>query len=209
MALHGNSSIGRHSRAHVISDVAPALGVDRRAKRVFDIVAATVGLMLFSPILLITSIAIKLDSRGPIFFRETLYGYRNRAIRLLRFRSIAACAEADRINSRVTQVGQVLRQTGIEELPQLVNVLCGEMSIVGPRPYTSRQDLFEYDLMPLLNGFKPGMTGLAQITEAHEGFGTMEQHVNDDLHYVKNWSLSLDIKIILMTLFLRKNKCEH
>ena len=100
----------------------------------------------------------------------------------------------------MTPVGRILRRTGIDELPQLLNVLRGEMSIVGPRPYTSRQDLFENRLMPLLN-VKPGMTGWSQITESREGLRTTEQRIIDDLHYVENWSLLLDIKIILMTAF--------
>jgi putative colanic acid biosynthesis UDP-glucose lipid carrier transferase len=100
----------------------------------------------------------------------------------------------------VTPFDRILRRTGIDELPQLLNVLRGEMSIVGPHPYTSRQDLFENHFMPLLN-VKPGMTGLSQITEAREGFRTTEQRIKDDLHYVENWSLFLDIKIILMTAF--------
>ena len=185
----------------VSGSVAPAFRRNRSVKRAFDIVAAGIGLLLFSPILLIVSIAIKLDSGGPVFSRETLYGYKDRGIRVFKFRSKTACAEADRT---VTRVGQVLRQTGIEDIPQLLNVLLGEMSIVGPRPYASRQQLFEYGLMPLLNDFKPGMTGLAQINDAREGFGTMKQHINDDMRYVETWSLLLDIKIILMTLFLRK-----
>jgi lipopolysaccharide/colanic/teichoic acid biosynthesis glycosyltransferase len=98
------------------------------------------GLILFAPILLIASIAIKLDSRGPIFIRKTLYRYDNRAIKVLKFRVVTTCVEGDRINPRVTQVGQILSETGIDELPQLFNVLRGEMSIVGPRPYASRQD---------------------------------------------------------------------
>jgi lipopolysaccharide/colanic/teichoic acid biosynthesis glycosyltransferase len=185
----------------VSGSVAPAFRRNRSVKRAFDIVAAGIGLLLFSPILLIVSIAIKLDSRGPVFCRETLYGYKDRGIRVFKFRSMTACAEADRT---LTRVGQVLRQTGIEDIPQLLNVLLGEMSIVGPRPYASRQHLFEYGLMPLLNGFKPGMTGLAQINDARQGFGTTKQHINDDVRYVETWSLLLDIKIILMTLFLRK-----
>lgn len=204
MALHDDKSIGRDGRARVLGDVAPAFGLDRGAKRLFDIVAAAIGLLLLSPILVIASIAIKLDSPGPIFFRASVYGYKNRAIRVFKFRSMPACAEADRTNPRVTRVGRVLRQTGIEELPQLFNVLRGEMSIVGPRPYAGRQHLVEYGLTPLLNDFKPGMTGLAQITEARAGFETTKQHINDDMCYVENWSLLLDIKIILMTFFLRK-----
>jgi len=96
-----------------------------------------------------------------------------------------------------------LRQNGIDELPQLLNVLRGEMSIVGPRPYTSRQYVFGKQIMPLLN-VKPGMIGWSQISESREGFRTTEQRINDDLHYVENWSLFLDIKIILMTTFSQR-----
>jgi lipopolysaccharide/colanic/teichoic acid biosynthesis glycosyltransferase len=163
------------------------------------------GLILFSPILVITSIAIKLDTRGPIFIRETLHGYEKRAIRAIKFRSTTPCAEADGIDLPVTRVGRVLRRTGINELPQLFNVLWGEMSIVGPRPnLIIRQDLSRYEEMPLQNGFKPGMTSLAQITETRQGSGTEVQYTNDDMHYVENWSLFLDAKIILMALFSEK-----
>jgi len=162
-------------------------------------VAAT-SLVLLSPIILVVSVAIKFDSDGPVFSGETLYGYKNRAFRALKFRSVKTCAETDRDDWQVTRVGRVLRRTGIDELPRLLNVVSGEISIVGPRPYARRQDLFENRLMPLLDGVKPGLTGWAQIVEAREGFRTTEQRINDDLHYVENWSLFLDIKIILMML---------
>jgi len=197
MALHGDRSIGGCGSSRVLG-----FGLERHAKRVFDFVVATMGVILFSPILLVASIAIKLDSRGPVFLREIRYGYENRAIRVLKFRSMSVCAEANEIHSRPTRIGRVLSLTGIDELPQLFNVLRGEMSIVGPRPYARRQDSFEYGLMPWLSGFKPGMTGLAQINEAREGFGSTAQRVNDDLHYVEDWSLFLDVKIILTMLFL-------
>jgi len=124
MALHGDNSIGRLSTV---------FGLGERVKRVVDIVAATVGLILFSPILLITSIAIKLDSQGPIFIREVRYAYNNRAIQVLKFRVVTTCVEGNRINARVTQLGQIVSQAGIDELPQFFNVLRGEMSIVGRR----------------------------------------------------------------------------
>jgi lipopolysaccharide/colanic/teichoic acid biosynthesis glycosyltransferase len=127
MTLDGDKSIARVSRATVVL----AFGLNERVKRLFDIVAATMGLILFSPILLVTSIAIKLVSQGPIFIRETLYGYNNRAIQVLKFRVVTACAEGNRIDPRVIQVAQILSQTGIDELPQLFDVLRGEMSIVG------------------------------------------------------------------------------
>jgi len=102
-------------------------------KRVFDIVAAAMGLILFAPILLIAAIALKRDSRGPIFIRKTLYGDDNRAVQAVRFRVVSACEEGYRIKPGVAQVGQILSQAGIDELPQLFNVLRGEMSIVGRR----------------------------------------------------------------------------
>lgn len=200
MALRDDGSIGRQGGVRLLAHVVSSLGVRRRAKRIFDIGAAATSLILLSPIILIVSVAVKIESRGPFFSRETLYGYGIRPIRALKFRSVKACVEANRLNSRVTPVGRILRRTGIDELPQLLNVLRGEMSIVGPRPYTSRQDLFENRLMPLLN-VKPGMTGWSQITESREGLRTTEQRIIDDLHYVENWSLLLDIKIILMTAF--------
>jgi polysaccharide biosynthesis protein PslA len=164
-------------------------------KRVLDLVVATIGLLLFSPILIITSITIKLDSRGPVFSRKTLYGYKNRSIRVFKFRSM----------TRLSNVSQALCRTGIGDLPRLFNVLRGDMSIVGPCLYANRQDTFDCDLVPLLNTFKPGMTGLAQMRDCYDEFVTpTAQRFRDDLKYVGEWSLSLDIQIILMTLFFKK-----
>ena len=201
--MHDDKLTGRDSYATALGDGARTFKLDQRAKRVFDIVAATMGLILFAPILLVTSIAIKLDSRGPIFIRETLYGCNNRAIQVLKFRLVTACAEAIRINPRATRVGRILRRAGIDELPQLFNVLRGEMSIVGPRPHAGRRDLFEHQSTLLLIGVKPGLTGWAQVI-GREECETTEQRVNHDLHYVQNWSLFLDIKIVLMTLVSKK-----
>jgi lipopolysaccharide/colanic/teichoic acid biosynthesis glycosyltransferase len=198
VALYNKSWIVRQSRARVLVGGAPALGLERVAKRLFDIVAATTILILLSPIILVVSAAIKLDSRGPIFSRETLYGYWN-TIRVFKFRSVPACQETDQLNLRFTRVGRIIRQAGIDELPQLLNVLRGEMSLVGPRPYSSRPDMLDSQRMPIPNGFKPGMTSWAQVNESRKGFRTTEQCINDDLHYIENWSLLLDFKIILMT----------
>jgi lipopolysaccharide/colanic/teichoic acid biosynthesis glycosyltransferase len=198
MALHDDKSIVR-----VVDGVVPALNLDRCVKRLFDIIASTIGLVLLSPVILIVSIAIKIDSGGPIFSHERLYGYKNRTIRVLKFR-VTSEVKANKINSRVTRVGRVLRECGIDELPQLFNVLRGDMSIVGPRPYSRSQDLSEYGLMPLLDGVKPGMISLAEVTESRDGFGTMEQRNKDDLYYVENRSLFLDFKVVLMALFSEK-----
>ena len=210
MALHDDGSIGRHSRGRVVSGVTTAVGPGGRTKRVFDIVTATGCLLLLSPIVLVVAVAIKLDSRGSLFSREIAYGYKNRAFRALRFRSATACAKGSQNNSHVTRVGRVLRKTGIDELPLLLNVLGGTMSIVGPRPYARRQNLFENRLTASFDGIKPGLTGWAQIAEKYrEGRPSTAEHINDDLHYVKNWSLFLDIKIILMTLVSRKALYEY
>jgi lipopolysaccharide/colanic/teichoic acid biosynthesis glycosyltransferase len=197
VALVNERSIARQNRARVLGGGLPALGSERIAKRLFDIVASTTSLMLLSPIIFIVSAAIKLDSCGPVFSRETLYGYGN-AIRAFKFRSVPACRETDQLESRFTRVGRIIRRAGIDELPQLLNVLRGEMSLVGPRPYSSRLDMLESQ--PLPNGFKLGMTSWAQVNEARD-FRTTEQCINDDLHYIENWSLLLDFKIILMTVF--------
>ena len=120
--------------------------------------------------------------------------------RALRFRSVKVCVETGQLNSCVTPVGRVLRRSGIDELPQLLNVLRGEMSIVGPRLYSCHQDLFENRVIPLLD-VKPGMIGSSQITEFRERLGTTDERINNDLHYVENRSLFLDIKILLMSAF--------
>jgi putative colanic acid biosynthesis UDP-glucose lipid carrier transferase len=189
-------NIGRHGRGDVpgdgvVSTCRPSV------KRIFDIVAATMALLVLAPLIFVVSVAIKLTSRGPVLIREPVYGYKNRAIRVLKFRSTTARTEDDCIISRVTRVGQVLRRTGIDGLPQLFNVLRGDMSIVGPRPYTSPQHFFDSGIVSMLDNVKPGMTGWRQLTACRDGFVPLEQRINDDLHYVKHWSLIRDIEIIL------------
>jgi lipopolysaccharide/colanic/teichoic acid biosynthesis glycosyltransferase len=129
MSLESNKSVARGAQATIQDEVVPVIGPDQWSKRVVDIIVATMGLVLFAPILLLVSLAISLDSGGPIFIRNALPG--NHAIRVLKFR--VAFAAGNRINPRMTRVGQILSLTGIDELPQLINVLRGEMSIVGRR----------------------------------------------------------------------------
>jgi len=131
MSLESNKSVARVAQATIQDEVVPVIGLDQRTKRVVDIVVATLGLILFAPIFLLASLAISLDSGGPIFIRETMPSRNNQAIRVFKFR--VACAAGSRINRRMTQVGQILSLTGIDELPQLINVLRGGMSIVGRR----------------------------------------------------------------------------
>jgi lipopolysaccharide/colanic/teichoic acid biosynthesis glycosyltransferase len=195
MSLDNYRTGRRLGGASVRADSDPRTEITLVTKRVLDIVIATIGLLLFSPILIITSITIKLDSRGPVFCRETLYGYKNRSIRVFKFRSM----------TRLSNVSQALRRTGMSDLPRLFNVLRGDMSIVGPCLYANRQDTFDCDLVPLLKTFKPGITGLAQMRDCYDEFVTpTAQRFRDDLKYIGQWSLSLDIQIILMTLFFKK-----
>ena len=184
----------------------PAPSFDGMAKRAFDIIAATAGLCLLSPIFLLVSIAIKLDGRGPIFSSQIRYGYHNETIPVFMFRSIPM----ENLDG-LTRIGHVLRRTGIDRLPMLINILRGEMSIVGPSLLvTAPNSLFEEPLM-LRRKVKPGLTGWAQVS----GFGgdcdtrrMMKRRLDADLYYIEYRSFHLDMKIILMTL-LSKTTYVH
>jgi lipopolysaccharide/colanic/teichoic acid biosynthesis glycosyltransferase len=143
VALQDERSIGRADCGTAVCEVLPAFGMGRATKRLSDIAAVAIGLILFSPLLLIASIAIKLETRGPIFIGETLCGYKNRSIRVTRFRLTRVCAENDRIHPHPTRVGRILNQTGVGELPGLFSVLRGDMSIIGPSPCPHPQSIFE------------------------------------------------------------------
>ena len=166
-------------------------------KRIFDVSAATVGLVLFAPVLFVVSVAIAVESTGPILIRETRYGYKG-PIRVFKFRPDGA--GRNRSDDLTTWIGQLLRSSGIDELPQLLNVLRGEMSIVGPRAYHSARD----PSLSILSDVKPGMTGWAQISGRREEFESTHQRFSEDLRYVENWTLFLDVKIILAALVSRK-----
>ena len=168
MALRDDKSIDGANSGAALSNSLPALRQDHIARRIVDIAAATIGLILFSPLLLIAFIAIGLDSPGPILVRESRYGYKNRPIQIFKFRLVGAGAESDRTNSRLTRVGRFLSQTGIDELPGLVNVLRGETSIVGPPPSAHPKTS--------LNSVKPGMIRWVETV------GTREQPPAADPH---------------------------
>jgi Undecaprenyl-phosphate glucose phosphotransferase len=194
----------------------PLSVIDRVVKRAFDLVSASVGLVLLSPLLLITAIAIKLDSRGPVLFRQTRHGYNNDTIRVFKFRSMSSLEEGSKFTQavkndpRVTRLGRLLRRTNIDELPQLLNVLLGEMSIVGPRPHPiALNKKFEGQISPLSrrHNVKPGITGWAQVNGYRGETDTiekMQRRFECDLYYIDNWSFLLDIKIILMTFLSKK-----
>ena len=155
----------------------PLSAFDRAIKRTFDIAVAAVGLVLLAPLFAIVAIAIKLELRGDVFFWQERHGYNNTTIRVVKFRTMFAAddggcfVQAKRKDSRVTHVGRLLRGTNIDELPQLINVFIGNMSIVGPRPHaTAHNKMFEGRILPFSrrHNIKPGITGWAQVN-GHRG----------------------------------------
>ncbi|WP_065752147.1 undecaprenyl-phosphate glucose phosphotransferase [Bradyrhizobium paxllaeri] len=189
---------------------------NRALKRAFDVVAAIACLAVVSPLFLIVPIAIKLDSRGPVLFRQTRHGYNNEPIRVLKFRTMTVMEDGDsfrpvvRHDPRVTRLGRFLRHSNIDELPQLFNVLAGNMSLVGPRPHATSQNETFAELISSFSrrhNVKPGITGWAQVNGYRGDTDTLEKmqrRVEHDLYYIDNWSLALDLKIMIMTLISRK-----
>jgi len=185
-------------------------------KRITDTVGAAIGLMLLSPLLVLVALAIKIESPGPVFFRQERRGFNGRTFMIWKFRSMRTLesgyrmAQAEREDPRVTAVGRLIRRTSIDELPQLLNVLRGEMSLVGPRPHAVSHDdqlveqLADYAFR---NRIKPGLTGWAQVQGYRGETRTPEQiraRVSCDLHYIENWTIFLDVWIILLTIFSRR-----
>ncbi|MCZ8099883.1 MAG: undecaprenyl-phosphate glucose phosphotransferase [Burkholderiales bacterium] len=180
-------------------------------KRSMDIAIAGGALLVLWPVLLAAAIAIKLESPGPVFFRQHRHGFNSRKFLIYKFRSMrvtedgAHVKQAVRHDPRITRVGAFLRRTSIDELPQLINVIRGEMSIVGPRPHAVAHN---EEWVKLVEGYArrhnilPGLTGLAQVSGFRGETDTQEKidsRVRLDLQYVESWSLTLDIKIIFKT----------
>ena len=185
---------------------------NRMIKRAFDIVVSLTGLLVLSPLLLVIATAIKATSPGPILFRQQRIGNNNAEFTLFKFRSmiVQSCRQSDTIwtmpdDQRVTPVGRILRQSNLDELPQLWNVLVGDMSIVGPRPERAHfvnqfsMQIPNYRIRHLV---KSGITGLAQAN-GWRGNTSIQKRVENDLYYLENWSLWLDFKIIFLTFFSR------
>ena len=184
-------------------------------KWLFDHVVAVLALVLLSPVMLATAIAIKLDSPGPVLFRQRRHGFNNELIEVFKFRSMyvnqadtAAAKLVTRGDPRVTRVGRFIRKTSIDELPQLFNVLRGQLSIVGPRPHALQAKAANVLYYEAVEGYfarhrvKPGITGWAQINGWRGETDTLDkimQRVNHDLYYIDHWSLLLDLYILVMT----------
>jgi Undecaprenyl-phosphate glucose phosphotransferase len=177
-------------------------------KRLFDLFLSFIGLLFISPILLLIAIAIKISSKGPIFFSQVRMGLDGREFRMYKFRSMTT--EKTNLHTwtvkddpRVSRIGKFLRRTSLDELPQLFNVLLGDMSLVGPRPERPvfvKQFREKIPTYMLRHKMKAGMTGWAQIN-GWRGDTSIEKRIECDLYYIKNWSLGLDVWIVMMTFF--------
>lgn len=187
---------------------------ERLAKRFFDLVVASLALVFFMPLFAVVALAIKLDSKGSVLFQQTRSGFNGRPFKIYKFRSMTVAEDGETVgqatkgDKRVTRVGSFLRKTSIDELPQLLNVLRGEMSIVGPRPHAMAHDkLFAESVShyAFRHHVKAGMTGWAQVNGARGETDTVEKiqrRVELDLWYVKHWSLALDFSIIVRTILV-------
>ena len=190
---------------------APLGAAERAAKRAFDVVLAATALIALTPALLTIAALIRLESPGPAIFRQRRCGFDNREFVMFKFRTMRVLEDRGPIvqaspnDWRVTRVGRLLRRSSIDELPQLLNVLRGEMSLVGPRPHaTAHDDEYKARIAnyALRHHVKPGMTGAAQVAGfrgATPQLSQMERRVERDLWYVDNWSMALDLKILAAT----------
>ncbi len=192
----------------------PLTLAERAVKRTLDITIAASALFVAAPVLVLAAIAIRIDSAGPVLFRQTRHGFNDRPFRILKLRTMRVMEDgpvirqARRNDERVTRVGRFLRRTSIDELPQLLNVLRGDMSIVGPRPHAVAHDNYYEALIAdyaFRHHMKPGLTGWAQVNGSRGETPTvdsMAERVRYDIWYVDNWSIWLDLRIILKTAFL-------
>jgi Undecaprenyl-phosphate glucose phosphotransferase len=194
---------------------APLTGWSGLIKSIEDKIVAGMALLLLSPLMLGTALAIRIDSPGPVLFRQKRYGFNNEVIVVYKFRSMhhnrppeLGVPQATKHDPRVTRVGRILRRTSLDELPQLLNVLKGDMSLIGPRPHAVEHN---EQYAKLIGGYhgrhkvKPGITGWAQVNGFRGETDTVDKmraRVEHDIHYIENWSVWLDVKILVMTAFI-------
>ena len=215
-SLVGAQIRGDRLQIHMLDQ--PIEGWNLLQKRWSDILVAGLALLAFSPIMLIVAAAIKLESKGPVLFRQPRLGFNGRRFELLKFRSMyaersdaGASVQTSRNDSRVTRVGRFIRRTSLDELPQLLNVLYGQMSIVGPRPHALAttaegraldQAVIDYAAR---HRVRPGMTGWAQVNGLRGELDTidkLEKRVRFDIYYIEKWSLLFDLRILIRTLLV-------
>ena len=179
-------------------------------KRSMDIVGAIVAIIIFSPVMLVTAVLVKITSKGPLIYKQERVGLHNQTFQMYKFRSMEVqSAKSEkrawtvRDDPRVTKVGRVIRKTSIDELPQLFNILKGDMSLVGPRPERPffvekfREEIPRYMVK---HQVRPGLTGWAQVN-GYRGDTSIKKRIEYDLYYIENWTMGLDIKILFLTFF--------
>ena len=204
LRLVGSAANVRASAAHLTPRY-------RFAKRATDLVLSTLLLLLLAPLLLMVAVAIRLDTSGAALFCQWRVGLGGRQFRIWKFRTLTVAEDGDDVaqvtkaDPRVTRLGRILRRTSLDELPQLINVFWGEMSLVGPRPHARAHDYYfakRIDNYVLRQSVKPGMTGWAQINGLRGETATLEEmsrRVGFDLWYVRQARLGLDLRILLAT----------
>jgi putative colanic acid biosynthesis UDP-glucose lipid carrier transferase len=192
----------------------PFYGFNGVIKTVSDYLIGAAALIVTAPLMLLITLAVKMDSPGPVFFRQRRYGLDGRQITVYKFRTMTVQEDGNEVRQatkddvRITRVGRTLRRTSLDELPQFINVLQGRMSVVGPRPHAVAHN---ETYRKLIDGYmvrhkvKPGITGWAQVNGfrgATETVEKMQQRIEYDLAYLRNWSLRLDLMIILKTILV-------
>jgi putative colanic acid biosynthesis UDP-glucose lipid carrier transferase len=189
----------------------PFYGWNAVVKRISDLVLASLILLLAAPLMLALAVLIRLESPGPVLFRQRRYGLDGREIIVYKFRSMtvledgAVVRQATRDDKRVTRLGAFLRASSLDELPQFINVLQGRMSVVGPRPHAiAHNEMYRKRIRGYMirHKVRPGITGLAQVNGLRGETDTlekMEARIEQDLAYLRNWSLLLDLKIVALT----------
>ena len=183
-------------------------------KRFIDIALSLIALIILSPLLLITALAVKLSSPGPVLFKQQRLGLHGKEFIIYKFRSMTDGAEhtgsgvySEKGDPRVTKVGKFIRATSIDELPQLFNILKGDMSVVGPRPerpFFVEKFKEEIPRYMIKHQVRPGITGWAQVN-GFRGDTSIQGRIEHDIYYIENWTLLFDIKILFMTVFKFSN----
>lgn len=222
VVTHISSDLADSGRTYKVSNMGPIGLLDTKAKpladwapfikRSEDLVVGLLLLLIFLPLFPLIAAAIKLESKGPVFFVQKRRGLNQRVIHMVKFRTMRVLEDGDDVrqavpgDDRITAVGRILRRTSLDELPQLINVFRGEMSLVGPRPHALVHDEQFGEMLETYanrHQVKPGITGLAQVM-GHRGEtatpGKVEARVNADIEYIRNWSLGLDLKILANTI---------
>jgi putative colanic acid biosynthesis UDP-glucose lipid carrier transferase len=190
----------------------PFFGYRAIAKRTTDVLISAAALLLAAPLMIVVALLVRLSSPGPIIFRQRRYGLNGEEIVVYKFRTMtvtddgATIVQATKYDPRMTRIGRFLRRYSLDELPQLINVLEGPMSLVGPRPHAVAHN---EHYRKLISGYmvrhkvKPGITGLAQVNGLRgetKNIEQMEQRIRFDLEYLRTWSLRLDLEILLKTI---------